>query len=125
MTKQYNIYEYSDSAEVFGMKRIKGVIGVLTAILFSLFSFAAAYADFSFSDTRFQNNFTTENLDAIIDEYELFDGWYWTTHAEIRQDFHGHPESPGWTATVEQLNKTNYLKGWYGCRWPGKDGRRR
>lgn len=77
-----------------------------------------ASAVFSFSDERFRNNFSTENLDAIIEEYELYDGWYWTTLPDVQQDFHGHPESPGWTSSVEQQNKKNYLRGWYGCRWP-------
>lgn len=100
------------------MKLIKRVMTVLAAMLFALFTFPKANADFSFADTRFQNEFTTENLDAIIEEYELYDGWYWTTQAEVRQDFHGHPETPGWTTSAEQQNRNNYLKGWYGCRWP-------
>ena len=83
-----------------------------------LFFLSCASADFSFSDARFRNKFTTENLDAIIDEYELFDGWYWTTQADVRQDFHGHPESPGWNTTVDEHKHTAYLRGWYGCRWP-------
>ena len=48
-----------------------------------LLSISAASAEFTFSDDRFRGRFTTENLDAIIDEYELFDGWYWTTRANI------------------------------------------
>lgn len=74
--------------------------------------------DFLFSDDRFRGKLTTENLDAIIDEYELYDGWYWTTEAEIPQNFHGHPECPGWTSTSEKHKKYAWLKGWYGCRWP-------
>lgn len=61
---------------------------------------------------------TTENLNAIIDEYELYDGWYWTTEADIPQDFHGHPEAPGWNTTVDMSGRKDYLPGWYGCRWP-------
>ena len=81
-------------------------------------SVSAASADFSFSDSRFRNKLTTENLDAIIDEYELFDGWYWTTPCDVQQNFHGHPESPGWNTTIDQRNLKAYLPGWYGCRWP-------
>ncbi len=79
---------------------------------------AEASSDFLFSDDRFRDKLTTENLDAIIEEYELYDGWYWTTQADVRQNFHGHPESPGWTTTVEAAKRKDYLKGWYGCRWP-------
>ena len=54
-----------------------------------------AHMEFLFHDDRFRGRFTTENLDAIIDEYELYDGWYWTTEADVTQNFHGHPECPG------------------------------
>lgn len=93
--------------------------GTLLVLLISVcLSVSAATAEFSFSDTRFQNKLTTENLDAIIDEYELFDGWYWTTPCDVSQNFHGHPESPGWTSTISKRNMKAYLPGWYGCRWP-------
>ena len=59
------------------MKRIK-LTALLTAAFYAVFSFSQALAAFSFQDTRFQNVLTTENLDAIIEEYELYDGWYWT-----------------------------------------------
>ena len=81
-------------------------------------SVSAARADFSFSDDRFRDDLSTENLDAIIDEYELYDGWYWTTPADVSQDFHGHPEAPGWNTTVDERKLKAYLPGWYGCRWP-------
>ena len=87
-------------------------------LLSILLSLSSALSEFSFSDSRFRNILTTENLDAIIEEYELFDGWYWTTPCEVRQNFHGHPESPGWNTTVEKREKKAYLPGWYGCRWP-------
>lgn len=77
-----------------------------------------ARAGFVFHDDRFRGLFTTENLDAIIDEYELYDGWYWTTEADMTQTFHGHPECPGWTSTAETHSKHSWKKGWYGCRWP-------
>lgn len=99
------------------MKRCKVVTLVLTALCVCL-PLSCAFSDFLFSDDRFFNNMTTENLDAIIEEYELFDGWYWTTPADVTQDFHGHPESPGWTTSVEAAKRKEYLKGWYGCRWP-------
>ena len=37
---------------------------------------------------------------------------------DVRQTFHGHPESPGWTSSVDQFHGNSYRKGWYGCRWP-------
>ena len=79
---------------------------------------SSSTAEFRFSDDRFRYSFTTENLDAVIEEYELFDGWYWTTKGDVQQDFHGHPESPGWTSAVEKAKKKDYLNGWFGCRWP-------
>ena len=94
------------------------IAAFLLVIFCSCFAFLPVSADFTFSDIRFQNDFSTENLDAIIEEYELYDGWYWTTPPDIQQDFHGHPESPGCTSTVLELNKKGYLQGWYGCRWP-------
>ena len=93
---------------------------LLLLILFCsiIIHFSLSNAEFYFSDTRFQYHFTTDNLDSIIEEYELFDGWYWTTEADIPQTFHGHPECPGWTSTVEKYGKKYFAKGWYGCRWP-------
>ena len=100
---------------------MKFTIRMLACLLLLLcFPFNVVFAgpDFLFSDDRFRGNFTTENLDAIIDEYELFDGWYWTTEADIPQTFHGHPECPGWTSAAEKNGRHIWLKGWYGCRWP-------
>ena len=100
------------------------MIRKLKRLFFFMISFCVSLlvsvssADFTFSDNRFQNELTTENLDAIIDEYELFDGWYWTTQADIPQTFHGFPESPGWTTTVEKNGGKAFRQGWYGCRWP-------
>lgn len=99
------------------MKRNQKIVVLLLLLIF-LFVFSQASSEFLFSDDRFRDKLTTENLDAIIDEYELFDGWYWTTLPDVSQTYHGHPESPGWTSTVEKANRKNYLKGWYGCRWP-------
>ena len=99
---------------------MKSVRRLLAFLLILCFPFRAVYAgpDFLFSDNRFRGKFTTENLDAIIDEYELFDGWYWTTEADVPQTFHGHPECPGWTSAAEKHGRHIWLKGWYGCRWP-------
>ena len=94
----------------------KSVVLLLLFLLIFLFSHASS--EFLFSDDRFRDKLTTENLDAIIDEYELYDGWYWTTLPDVSQTFHGHPESPGWTSSVENAKRKDYLKGWYGCRWP-------
>ena len=99
------------------MKRMRSIL-FLFLFLGHLMLSGACSAEFSFSDERFRNKLTTENLDAIIDEYELFDGWYWTTKADVTQDFHGHPDSPGWNTTVDKKVKKECLPGWYGCRWP-------
>ena len=97
-------------------KPIRISIWLLMLVLISFRS--ALGSDFVFSDDRFRNRMTTENLDDIIDEYELFDGWYWTTEPDITQDFHGRPDCPGWTSTAEKYNKRAIKKGWYGYRWP-------
>lgn len=99
------------------MKRnLKTVFALVIFIVF--LPAASGLADFEFSDDRFRDDFSTANLDRIIEEYELYDGWYWTTEADIPQTFHGHPECPGWTTAVEDIQLTAYRKGWYGCRWP-------
>ena len=99
------------------MKRMPA-LSFLLVFLCTFLLMPEASAAFSFSDSRFRNNLTTENLDAIIEEYELFDGWYWTTPPDISQDYHGHPECPGWNTSVESAGKKAFKKGWYGCRWP-------
>ena len=83
-----------------------------------LLTVCVASSEFLFSDDRFRGNMTTDNLDAIINEYELFGGWYWTTRSGVVQTFHGCPDSPGWTSSAEASGRKDYLKGWYGCRWP-------
>ena len=99
------------------MKRCRHII--LCFLFFCLvFRPVSVRSEFLFQDDRVRGDFSTKNLDAIIDEYELFDGWYWTTEADITQDFHGHPECPGWTSTAEKHFKQPWKKGWYGCRWP-------
>lgn len=81
-------------------------------------SASASSGSFEFTDERFQGLFTTENLDKIIEEYELFDGWYWTTPAGIIQTFHGTEDAPGWTDTaVVKMGRRDYTRGYYGCRW--------
>lgn len=95
--------------------RAKTFLPVFFCLLLLPFS---VRGEFLFNDARFRYRFTTENLDQIIDEYELFDGWYWTTPPDITQDYHGHPDCPGWTSTAEKHNKRMISKGWYGCRWP-------
>jgi hypothetical protein len=87
-------------------------------LLAALLCVSAASADFEFSDERFQGKFTTENLDRIIREYELNDGWYWTTPPYVTQTFHGAEDAPGWTDTaVNVYNRPYYKEGIYGCRW--------
>ena len=76
------------------MVRLRLLSTILLCVLL-LFPSPVSHAEFVFSDTRFQNDFSTENIDRIIEEYELYDGWYWTTQPDIQQNFHGHPECPG------------------------------
>ena len=91
---------------------------VLMLLLLLCVSCASAAGPFTFSDERFQGIFTTDNLNAIIEEYSLYDGWYWTTPADVLQTYHGVPECPGWTDTaVNQHELKGFLEGWYGCRW--------
>ena len=87
----------------------KSVVLLLLFLLIFLFSHASS--EFLFSDDRFRDKLTTENLDAIIDEYELYDGWYWTTLPDVSQTFHGHPESPGWTSSVENAKRKTAASG--------------
>lgn len=94
------------------------IILFLSVMLCTVLSFSTVTAEFFFSDERFRGDFSTENLDAIIEEYDLYDGWYWTTPCNIPQTFHGYPESPGWTTSVEEHQGKSYIKGLYGCRWP-------
>ena len=97
------------------MKFLK--LSVITVILIILAS-GTASAEFIFTDERFQGVFTTENIDSIIEEYDLYDGWYWTTPPYIMQTFHGAENAPGWTDTaVNKLNRNGYNRGIYGCRW--------
>lgn len=72
----------------------------------------------TFTDTRFRGDYSTENLDAIIEEYQLFDGWYWSTLPGVYQDYHGQEGKKGWTqSSKETLDPFVYSWGWYGCRW--------
>ncbi len=72
----------------------------------------------TFTDTRFRGDYSTENLDAIIEEYELHDGWYWSTQPGVYQDYHGQESKKGWTQTSEErFDPIVYTWGWYGCRW--------
>ena len=93
--------------------RLTAVILILTA----LFTVPAPAED-AFSDDRFRGVFTTENLDRIITEYELNDGWYWTGEADVPQTFHGREGRPGWTDTAVNVYKyEGFVFGWYGYRW--------
>ena len=56
------------------MKRSKHII--LCFLLFGLvFRPVSVRSEFLFQDDRFRGDFSTKNLDAISDEYELLDGW--------------------------------------------------
>lgn len=79
---------------------------------------SACAAAGTFTDTRFRGDYSTENLDAIIEEYELYDGWYWTTQRRVYQDYHGQEEKKGWTQTSkERFDPFIYSWGWFGCCW--------
>ena len=65
------------------MKTLSRLFCLLLIMLFCFPQHASAF--FEFSDDRFQGEFTTENLDRIIQEYELYNDWYWTTPADIPQ----------------------------------------
>ena len=71
------------------------------------------------TDTRFQGVYTTENIQAILDAYDLIDGWYWVTQAEVIQDFHGRENAPGWTDSTKKRLGSSMLEtdGFFGCRW--------
>ena len=100
------------------MRHAYRIFCIIILFIFLIPVSGSSAASFSFSDDRFIGQFTTENLDAIIEEYELFDGWYWTTRAGVLQTYHGVPECPGWTDTAVNKNHLKgYLKDWYGCRW--------
>ena len=90
----------------------------LMILLLAGWSFSALAEDATFTDTRFQGDYSTENLDAIIEEYELYDGWYWTTQRNVYQDYHGQEEKKGWTqSSKERFDPFIYSWGWFGCRW--------
>ena len=99
---------------MFNTKRFAPLVFFLALCLMP---FRFALADFAFEDTRFQGSFTTENLNRIIEEYELHDGWYWSDDGQGDQTFHGRLDKPGWTASSDKVNHRAYLKGWYGARW--------
>lgn len=78
--------------------------------------------EFRFVDTRFRGVYTTENLDAILEAYELNDGWYWVTKPDVVQNYHAHENKKGWTQSslllAQQRNEDYfYNRGWFGCRW--------
>ena len=100
------------------MRLFSRTVVVLAVVALSFLSFFPSALAFDFSDDRFVGVFTTENQDSIIQEYELLDGWYWTTRSNTRQTYHGVPDCPGWTGTaVNDNGRTGYVRGWYGCRW--------
>lgn len=95
------------------MKQILAFLCVIALLPCSM-----ASAEGTFCDTRFQGNYTTDNLDAIIQEYELNDGWYWSTQLNVIQTYHGQEGKKGWTQTSkERFDPFIYSWGWFGCRW--------
>lgn len=92
----------------------------LALLLFVTQNFPSALASVgTFEDERFQGQYTTENIQAILEEYELNDGWYWVTRANEMQDYHAHKNTPGWTETTKRVFGGAFQPsvGWYGCRW--------
>ena len=99
---------------MFRLRRFFTGIMFIAVLLLPNFS----NASFSFVDERFTGDFSTENIDAILEEYELFDSWYWSTEGDVIQSYHGQKECKAWTeSTVVRNKKKDYTKGWFGCRW--------
>ena len=78
--------------------------------------------EFRFVDTRFRGEYTTDNLNAILEAYELNDGWYWVTKADVTQNYHAHENKKGWTQSSKEQAEAKgqdyfYNRGWFGCRW--------
>ena len=78
--------------------------------------------EFRFVDTRFRGVYTTENLDAILEAYDLNDGWYWVTKPDVTQNFHARENKKGWTQSSKLIAEAKgedyfYNRGWFGCRW--------
>lgn len=78
--------------------------------------------EFRFVDTRFRGVYTTENLDAILEAYDLNDGWYWVTKPDVVQNFHAQENKKGWTQSSQLIAEAKgetyfYNRGWFGCRW--------
>ncbi len=93
------------------------LVMILLAEIFFRISVAKA-AEGTYTDTRFQGVYSTENLDVIIEAYELFDGWYWSTQLNVTQNYHGQEGKKGWTQTSkDRFDPFIYSWGWFGCRW--------
>ena len=78
--------------------------------------------EFRFVDTRFRGVYTTENIDAILEAYHLYDGWYWVTKPDVEQNFRAHENKKGWTQSSKLKSEAQgeeyfYNRGWFGCRW--------
>ena len=78
--------------------------------------------EFRFVDTRFRGVYTTENLNAILEAYELNDGWYWVTKPDVKQNYHAYENKKGWTQSSQLQSEAKgedyfYNRGWFGCRW--------
>ena len=109
----------------------KWISGVLAAVLLLLGHPSEGKAEdfyyeppeeFRFVDTRFRGVYTTENLDAILEAYDLNDGWYWVTKPDVTQNYHGRENKKGWTQSSQLIAEAKgedyfYNRGWFGCRW--------
>ena len=73
------------------------VTAMMTALMLITAAWACHAEEALFTDESFQGNISTETLDAIIEKYRLYDGWYWTTEADVPQTFQGQEGKPGWT----------------------------
>ena len=68
------IVKMKERTDDFLKRNLKKII--ILVLIFVFLPAAAGLADFEFTDDRFRDDFSTANLDRIIEEYELFDGWY-------------------------------------------------
>ncbi len=96
---------------------IRRCVLFLIQCCFLVLSVSVVSSEALFQDERFQGEFTTDNLDRIIEEYSLFNGWFWTAEGNEIQNFHGHMNCPGWTESSVAIHHLKFRKGWYGCRW--------
>ena len=97
----------------------KKLLFLFLACVFTLTLCSAGASEEPFRDKRFRGRYTTANIQAILDAYDLRDGWYWVSQARTPQTFRGEADTPGWTETTKTVMGGAFqpTPGWYGCRW--------